>query len=78
MDSKYILSGSEDMNIRIWKSQASAPVGIVRKNSYFNLKWEYNVTLNLSFFLVFTIFFPIKIISKSLIYHFCDIFLIGY
>jgi len=29
MDSKYILSGSEDMNIRIWKSQASAPIGTV-------------------------------------------------
>lgn len=27
MDSHYILSGSEDMNVRVWKSQASRPMG---------------------------------------------------
>lgn len=27
MDSKYIFSGSEDMNLRVWKSQASVPIG---------------------------------------------------
>lgn len=27
MDSHYILSGSEDMNIRIWKSEPARPIG---------------------------------------------------
>ena len=27
MDSHYIFSGSEDMNLRIWKAQASLPIG---------------------------------------------------
>jgi WD repeat and SOF domain-containing protein 1 len=31
MDSQYILSGSDDMNIRIWKSKPAQPVGVVSK-----------------------------------------------
>lgn len=27
MDSRFILTGSEDTNLRIWKSNASAPIG---------------------------------------------------
>ena len=26
-DAKYVLSGSDDTNVRLWKAQASAPVG---------------------------------------------------
>jgi DDB1- and CUL4-associated factor 13 len=26
-DAKYVLSGSDDTNIRLWKAQASAPLG---------------------------------------------------
>ena len=29
MDNEYVLSGSEDMNIRIWKSISYKPVGNV-------------------------------------------------
>jgi len=29
MDSEYVLSGSDDMNIRIWKSIAAKPLGNV-------------------------------------------------
>lgn len=29
-DSKYILSGSDEMNIRIWKANASEKLGVVR------------------------------------------------
>jgi WD40 repeat protein len=28
-DAKYVLSGSDDTNIRVWKAQASMPVGPV-------------------------------------------------
>ena len=27
MDGRYVLSGSDDTNIRLWKAQASAPIG---------------------------------------------------
>lgn len=29
-DNKYILSGSDEMNIRIWKANASEKLGVVR------------------------------------------------
>ena len=29
MDSNYIISGSEDTNVRIWKSHASAPTQVL-------------------------------------------------
>ena len=29
-DATYVLSGSDDMNIRIWKAEASKPLGTVR------------------------------------------------
>jgi WD repeat and SOF domain-containing protein 1 len=29
VDSQYVLSGSEDMNIRIWKSTAHRPTGTI-------------------------------------------------
>lgn len=31
MDNEYVLSGSDDMNIRIWKSKPSKPLGIIQK-----------------------------------------------
>jgi WD repeat and SOF domain-containing protein 1 len=30
LDNKYILSGSDEMNIRIWKAHASEKLGVVR------------------------------------------------
>jgi DDB1- and CUL4-associated factor 13 len=32
MDSNYILSGSDDTNIRLWKAHASTPIGVVRRS----------------------------------------------
>lgn len=29
LDNDYVLSGSDDMNIRIWKAQASKPLGTI-------------------------------------------------
>lgn len=37
MDNEYILSGSDDMNIRIWKSKSSKPLGVIGKRYYFIL-----------------------------------------
>jgi len=31
MDDKYVLSGSDDTNIRLWKSVSNDPVKIVKK-----------------------------------------------
>lgn len=31
MDGNYVLSGSEDMNIRIWKSIAYKPTGVINQ-----------------------------------------------
>ena len=33
MDNKYILSGSMEMNIRIWKARASEKLGVVSTHS---------------------------------------------
>jgi WD repeat and SOF domain-containing protein 1 len=32
LDNKYILSGSDEMNIRVWKSRASEKLGVVRNS----------------------------------------------
>lgn len=32
LDDKYIISGSDEMNLRIWKAKASEKLGIVSKN----------------------------------------------
>jgi WD repeat and SOF domain-containing protein 1 len=32
-DAKFVLSGSDDTNIRIWKAQASDPLRTVRRRS---------------------------------------------
>lgn len=47
MDNEYVLSGSDDMNIRIWKAQASKPIGIMpkRQENAFN----YNNALKAKF-----------------------------
>jgi WD repeat and SOF domain-containing protein 1 len=29
LDGKYVLTGSDDTNIRLWKANASDPVGVV-------------------------------------------------
>jgi len=31
MDGNYVLSGSEDMNIRLWKNVAYKPTGVVNQ-----------------------------------------------
>lgn len=43
MDAHYVFSGSEDMNIRIWKSEASRPVGVVSERE--NRAIEYRSAL---------------------------------
>lgn len=30
LDAKFILSGSDEMNLRIWKAKAAAPLGVLR------------------------------------------------
>ena len=30
LDNKFILSGSEEMNLRVWKANSSAKLGVVR------------------------------------------------
>lgn len=39
LDNKYILSGSDEMNIRIWKAKASEKLGPVRRWTQQNLIW---------------------------------------
>lgn len=34
LDNKYILSGSMEMNIRVWKARASEKIGVVCISSY--------------------------------------------
>lgn len=33
LDNKYIISGSDEMNIRVWKARASEKLGMVRINN---------------------------------------------
>lgn len=33
LDNKYIISGSDEMNLRVWKAKASEKLGIVSKSS---------------------------------------------
>lgn len=37
LDNKYILSGSDEMNIRIWKARASEKLGTVSLNNFSNI-----------------------------------------
>lgn len=36
LDNKYIISGSDEMNIRVWKARASEKLGMVRTNNRIN------------------------------------------
>lgn len=36
LDNKYIISGSDEMNIRVWKARASEKLGMVRINNRIN------------------------------------------
>lgn len=36
LDNKYIISGSDEMNIRVWKARASEKLGMVRINNRMN------------------------------------------
>ena len=33
LDNKYILSGSDEMNVRVWKAQASEKIGVVSETN---------------------------------------------
>jgi len=35
LDNKFILSGSEEMNLRVWKANSSAKLGVVCYISHF-------------------------------------------
>eukprot|EP01132_Coremiostelium_polycephalum_P006105 gene6105-7608_t len=39
-DSRFVLSGSDDMNIRIWKAQASVPLGIMTQRETEKLQYQ--------------------------------------
>ncbi|EGC35809.1 hypothetical protein DICPUDRAFT_151786 [Dictyostelium purpureum] len=39
-DSRFILSGSDDMNIRVWKAQSSAPMGILSNREKEKLEYQ--------------------------------------
>lgn len=46
-DASYVLSGSDDTNIRLWKAKASEQLGVVSRKSMSNLLYlfyEYVVT----------------------------------
>ena len=47
MDNEYIYSGSDDMNIRIWKTNASKPIGITMKRE--NIATNYKEALKNKF-----------------------------
>lgn len=47
LDDKYILSGSDEMNIRIWKARASEKLGVLKQRE--KLALEYNETLKAKF-----------------------------
>lgn len=47
MDNKYILSGSDEMNIRIWKAQASEKLGVLKPREKLSL--EYNEALKVKY-----------------------------
>lgn len=36
LDNKYIISGSDEMNIRVWKARASEKLGMVKINDKMN------------------------------------------
>jgi len=40
LDNQYILSGSSDMNIRIWKSLSSKPIGTISKRQESALNYQ--------------------------------------
>jgi len=39
-DSRFILSGSDDMNIRVWKSNSSAPLGVITNRQKESLEYQ--------------------------------------
>ncbi|KAN0035735.1 hypothetical protein ACTA71_005023 [Dictyostelium dimigraforme] len=39
-DSRFILSGSDDMNIRVWKANSSAPLGILSNREKEKLEYQ--------------------------------------
>lgn len=40
LDNKYILTGSDEMNIRMWKARASEKLGVVSKYLFFKA-WHF-------------------------------------
>jgi WD repeat and SOF domain-containing protein 1 len=40
MDNEYIYSGSDDMNIRIWKTNASKPLGVILKRESIAMNYK--------------------------------------
>jgi len=38
LDNKFILSGSEEMNLRVWKANSSAKLGVVCNVSWLSYK----------------------------------------
>lgn len=56
LDDKYIISGSDEMNLRIWKAKASEKLGIVSKNitdSRLNFYIYLGISTNNLFFFIF-------------------------
>lgn len=46
-DSKYILCGSDEMNIRLWKANASEKLGVVRPAFLSQLQNQVSISLNI-------------------------------
>lgn len=42
LDNKYIISGSDEMNIRVWKARASEKLGVVSINRYLSYSIFYS------------------------------------
>ena len=40
LDNQYVFSGSEDMNIRMWKAKASQPLGYINKRHENSLNYR--------------------------------------
>ena len=40
LDDKYIISGSDEMNLRVWKANASEKLGVVRDSAEYSFQMK--------------------------------------
>lgn len=42
-DASYVISGSDDTNLRLWKAKASEQLGVVRNSSFDIIHWDHYI-----------------------------------